>query len=112
MTKKDLSFDEKVEFIANFIGDNFLRVARALRELQDEQPDIFLKVAELAGLSNRKAYALARISRQFDDLGASEGAACESQSAEAMPEAGSSQPISAWRSTSLAVESGPPLASR
>ena len=72
MTKKDLSFDEKVEFIANFIGDNFLRVARALRELQDEQPDIFLKVAELAGLSNRKAYALARISRQFDDLGASE----------------------------------------
>src|SRR5690606_31170823 len=72
MTKKDLSFDEKVEFIANFIGDNFLRFARALRELQDEQPDILLKVAELAGLCNRKSYALARISRQFDDLGASE----------------------------------------
>ncbi len=69
MTKKDLSLDEKVEFIANFIGDNFLRVARALRELQDEQPDIFLKVAELAGLSNRKAYALSRIARQFDDMG-------------------------------------------
>lgn len=68
MTKKDPSLDDKVEIIANYIGDSFLRVARALRELQDEKPDIFLKVATLAGISNRKAYALARISRQFDDF--------------------------------------------
>ncbi|CAN0654510.1 conserved protein of unknown function [Nitratireductor aquimarinus] len=68
MAKKPSTFDEKVEFIANFLGDNFLRVARGVRELQDECPDIFLKVAQLAGLSNRKAYALARIARQFENV--------------------------------------------
>ena len=67
MEKEKLAPANKVEFIADFIGDNFLRMAKALRELQDEQPDIFLEVAKLAGLSNRKAYALARIARQFEN---------------------------------------------
>ncbi len=68
MSKKKSALDEKVEFVASLIGDNFLRLAWALRELQDEQPDIFLKVVELVGLSPRKAYALARIARQFDGV--------------------------------------------
>lgn len=68
MPKKKSTLDEKAEFVASLIGDNFLRLAWALRELQDEQPDIFLKVVELVGLSPRKAYALTRIARQFDGV--------------------------------------------
>lgn len=59
---------DKAEFIASLIGDNFLRLAWALQELQDEQPDIFLNVVHLVGLSPRKAYALARIARQFGNV--------------------------------------------
>lgn len=65
MTKQKKVLGDKAEFIASLIGDNFLRLAWALQELQDEQPDIFLKVVHLVGLSPRKAYALARIARQF-----------------------------------------------
>jgi hypothetical protein len=72
MKKKDQSFEGKVEVIANYIGINFIHLAKELRELQEAKPDIFLKVAKMAGLSSRKAYALARISRQFDDLGVPE----------------------------------------
>lgn len=72
MSNNDLSLEAQVEIIASFIGDNFLRLAKALREIQDEQPDIFLKVVELVGISRRKAYALTRINRQFDDLGVPE----------------------------------------
>lgn len=68
MYKTESTLDEKAEFIAGFIGDRFLRLAWALRDLQDEQPDIFLKVVHLVGLSPRKAYALVRISRQFDGV--------------------------------------------
>lgn len=59
---------EKAEFISELLGDNFMRLARALREIQDEQPDIFLRVAKLVGLGKRKAYALARIARQFESV--------------------------------------------
>jgi hypothetical protein len=68
MPKYKSALDEKAEFIASLIGDNFLRLAWALRELQDTQPDIFLKVVDLVGLSPRKAYALTRIARQFDNV--------------------------------------------
>lgn len=67
MKKNTAPSTDKAEFIANFIGDNFIRMARALRELQDEQPGIFMQVARLAGLSRRKAFALSRIARQFED---------------------------------------------
>jgi hypothetical protein len=72
MTTESRACDSKLELIANLIGDNFLKLAKELLALQDAKPDIFLKVADLAGLSRRKAYALARISRQFDDLGVPE----------------------------------------
>ena len=50
MTKNDLSFEDKVEMIASLIGDNFLRVARALREIQDDKPEIFLEIAKRLGI--------------------------------------------------------------
>ncbi len=68
MKNEMLGLSEKTEFIATLIGDNFLRMAKALRELQDEQPDVFLRVAKLVGLGKRKAYALARIARQFESI--------------------------------------------
>lgn len=68
MEEKSTTASPKAEFIADLIGDNFLRIAKGLQELQDEKPDIFLEVAGLAGLSERKAYALSRLARQFGDL--------------------------------------------
>ncbi|MBJ7533656.1 hypothetical protein JDN40_06025 [Rhodomicrobium vannielii ATCC 17100] len=72
MSGKTMSHEEKAEIIANYIGINFLAAAKELRELQDIKPDVFLKVAEMAGLGKRTAYALARIARQFDVLGVPE----------------------------------------
>ncbi|WP_137113830.1 hypothetical protein [Mesorhizobium sp. GR13] len=72
MATSDVSLQKKVDIAASFIGDNFLRVAKALRKLQDDDPEIFLKVAESLGISRRKAYALARIDRQFTELGVEE----------------------------------------
>jgi hypothetical protein len=69
MATPDISLQKKVDIAASFVADNFLKVAKALRELQDDNPEIFLKVAESLGISRRKAYALARIDRQFTDLG-------------------------------------------
>lgn len=68
MSENKSTLNEQAELIAGFIGDRFLRLAWALRELQDEQPGIFLKVVGLVGLNSRKAYALARIARQFDGV--------------------------------------------
>lgn len=59
---------DKTETIANILGDSFLRIAKGLRDLQDNQPEMFLKVAELAGISRRKAFALTRIARQFEGV--------------------------------------------
>ncbi|WP_266019674.1 hypothetical protein [Brucella intermedia] len=72
MKNETISISEKTELLANLIGNNFLKLARELRDLKENAPDLFLKVAEMAGISSRKAYALARISRQFDELGVSE----------------------------------------
>ncbi len=67
MNTEDLT--ERAAFLADFIAHDFVTLARHLRQLQDEKPDIVMKVAELAGISRRKCYSLIRISRQFDDLG-------------------------------------------
>lgn len=72
MKNETISISEKTELLANLIGNNFLKLARELRDLKENAPDLFVKVAEMAGISSRKAYALARISRQFDELGVSE----------------------------------------
>jgi hypothetical protein len=59
---------DKTETIVNILGDSFLRIAKSLRELQDNHPELFLKAAELAGIGRRKAFALTRIARQFEGV--------------------------------------------
>lgn len=59
---------DKAETIANILGDSFLRIAKGLRDLQDNHPELFLKAAELAGISRRKAFALTRMVRQFEGI--------------------------------------------
>ncbi len=60
------------EAIATNTETHFLELAKELRWLQEVQPHVFVKVAKMAGLSRRKAYALARISRQIEGLGIKE----------------------------------------
>lgn len=50
-------------------ANDFLEMARHLREVQDRDPDGFLDKAAALGLSRRKAFYLARIDRQFAELG-------------------------------------------
>jgi hypothetical protein len=48
--------------------DNFLDLAKSLRQLQDRDPDLFKRVHEKTDLGKRKAYYLADISRVFEPL--------------------------------------------
>jgi len=66
MAKKKIS---KAEIAATIIGDDFITIARRLREVLEEQPDIFPQVAKSLNLGLRKAYHLAQIDRRFYKLG-------------------------------------------
>lgn len=77
MNKKVKTAQDKLEIIANYVGKKFFQVAKELRELQELKPYIFKSVAKMAGMSPRRAYALARISRQFEDLGVPEVRLCQ-----------------------------------
>lgn len=72
MKKKDPIIKERAEFLADLIGGKFLKLARELRELKETHPEIFWEVTERAGISRRKAYALVRVAKQFDDLNVQE----------------------------------------
>lgn len=49
-------------------NDNFLDVARQLRQTLEETPDEFLRVASRLGVEKRKAYYLVEIDRNLDGL--------------------------------------------
>jgi hypothetical protein len=66
----------QAEYVASWVGDSFLLLARHLREVQDETPELFSSVAKLCGISLRKAFYLARIDRQFRTLGVDENHLC------------------------------------
>lgn len=68
MTKEDPYLDDKIATIADFVGRDFMRLAKELRKVQEQRPDIFAEVAEQVGIGKRRAYALARVARIFDDL--------------------------------------------
>ena len=74
MSEKPLSF--KVEYTIDWVGDSFLLLARRLRDVQDETPEMFASVAKLNGIGLRKAFYLARIDRQFRTLGVDENHLC------------------------------------
>lgn len=67
--KKSLTPQERAGVIADFAGNNFLEAARHFREIQDEALELFVFVAQLSGVSLRRAYALAAIHRTFYSLG-------------------------------------------
>jgi hypothetical protein len=69
MSIKNLTPQEHAAVIADFAGNNFLEAARHFREVQDEAPELFGFVAQLSGISLRRAYALAAIHRTFYSLG-------------------------------------------
>lgn len=77
------SLQDHIELVANFIGDNFLQLARQLRDLQDFDTDKpteqkrFIKVVDHLRIGRRKAYQLARVSRIFQDRGIPEGRLCK-----------------------------------
>jgi hypothetical protein len=56
---------DKIDSVTDLIGDNFVELARLLRELHDEDPETFLPVVEKLGLKPRKAYYLIKIDRTF-----------------------------------------------
>ena len=56
MSEKPLSY--KVEYTIDWVGDSFLLLARRLRDVQDETPEMFASVAKLNGIGLRKAFYL------------------------------------------------------
>lgn len=68
MMNNNSYMEDKVTIIADYVGRDFMKLARELRELQLTKSDVFLEVAKKVGLGERKAFALARIARIFDEL--------------------------------------------
>ena len=61
-------FSERVAVLADYVGKNFMMLARELKQLQDEKPDLFMPVVKQLGMGRRRAFALARIARIFECL--------------------------------------------
>lgn len=59
---------DKVLQMSSAVDENFLELARTLRELQDTDNDEFLRAVKNAGLSRRKAYYLVSIDRVFSTI--------------------------------------------
>jgi hypothetical protein len=60
-------YDKALELFAK-VPDNFLDLGRALRQLQDRDPELFQKFVAKTGIGRRKAYYLVEISRTFEPL--------------------------------------------
>jgi hypothetical protein len=59
---------EKSLDLAKDVDDNFLDLARSLRQLLDRDPDLFRRVMDRTGLGSRKAYYLVNIDKWFGGL--------------------------------------------
>ena len=68
MTKENAYLDDKIALIADFVGRDFMRLAKELQQVQEQRSDMFIEVADRVGIGRRKAFALARIARIFIDL--------------------------------------------
>ena len=66
-TNIDDLYDKALDLSSN-VEDNFLDLARSLRQLLDRDPDLFKKVIDKSNLGSRKAYYLVNISRWFNDV--------------------------------------------
>lgn len=54
--------------LAGAVDENFLELAKALRELQDTDVDEFTRIVNNSGLGKRKAYYLVAIDRTFSKI--------------------------------------------
>lgn len=59
---------DKPEGADTLNSDNFMDVARRLRQVFDDRPDEFFAVARQLGVAKRKAYYLVEIDRAFAEL--------------------------------------------
>ena len=59
---------EKALDLSKNVDDNFLDLARTLRQLTDRDPDLVKKVWEKSNLGSRKAYYLVNIDKWFSGL--------------------------------------------
>ena len=59
---------DKAMALSGDVDDNFLELGKALRQLQDRDPDLFHKIVAKSNLGRRKAYYVVEVSRIFDPL--------------------------------------------
>jgi len=62
------AYEEAIDLASKY-EENFLELGRKLRFLQDNNHNLFKGVCKETGLDPRKAYYLARMSRQIEKLG-------------------------------------------
>jgi hypothetical protein len=63
----DEIYEKTIDFAKN-VEDNFLDLAKSLRQLRDRDPELVRKVWSKTGLGSRKAYYLINIDEQFSGL--------------------------------------------
>ena len=68
MTLSTEDLIDKALALSGDVEDNFLELGKALRQLQDRDPDLFHQIIQKTNLGRRKAYYLVEVSRIFDPL--------------------------------------------
>jgi hypothetical protein len=68
MTNSTQDLFDKAVALSGDVDDNFLELGKALRQLQDRDPDLFHKIVAKSNLGRRKAYYVVEVSRIFDPL--------------------------------------------
>lgn len=59
---------KNAEWATTWLGDGFPLLASKLREIHDNNPELFLSAAQHIGISRRMAYDLIAIDKAFQDL--------------------------------------------
>lgn len=59
---------DRIAAIADFIGRDFLRLAKELQQLRDTKPNLFDEVITCTGISQNKAHMLERLAYIFTEL--------------------------------------------
>jgi hypothetical protein len=68
MQKHEEHVKENLALNSDLLDTDFLHLARQLRQIHQQGPELLAQAASHLGVSLRKVYALVGISRQFDDL--------------------------------------------
>jgi len=68
MTLSTEALYDKALTLSKDVDDNFLELGKALRQVQDRDPELFHKIVAKTNLGRRKAYYVVEVSRIFDPL--------------------------------------------